>query len=231
MTELIKPDSRVTRDPKNEAVRTLFNPSLGPKKETRMAFTPSVSRDLAQNVLKENAELFNWKSDLPDLHIQRVNESPNAQSVRFEQNYKGVPVDSSEVVVNVHPDGSVQSVYNNYHYNIPQDLDPEKIKFSAAQAREIVKQLLTVYDSYELSEPTLIIYRYQRVENHPPKSPGKPTNHRTNFLSAVDTQLSENWPEGDLPKEGQYFLAWDFTATTHKPSHGWRILIDAMTGI
>ena len=230
MTELIKPDSRVTRDPKNEAVRTLFNPSLEPEPETRMAFTPSVSRDLAQNVLKENAELFNWKSDLPDLHVQRVNESPDAQSVRFEQNYKGVPVDASEVVVNVDPDGSVQSVYNNYHYNIPQELDPEKIKFNAGQAREIVKQLLTVYESYELSEPTLIVYRYHRVENHPPKSPGKPTNHRNNFLSAVDTQLSENWPEGDLPKEGQYFLAWDFTATTHKPSHAWRILIDAMTG-
>jgi Zn-dependent metalloprotease len=233
MAELIKPDSRVTRDSKNDAVRTLFNPSLESKPETRMAVKPSepsASRDLAQNVLKENAELFNWKSDLPDLHVQRVNESPDAQSIRFKQNYKGVPVDASEVVVNIRPDGSVQSVYNNYHYNIPQELDPEKIKFNARQAREILEQLLNVYESYELSEPALIVYMYRRVENHPPKSPGKPTNKRKNFLSAICAQLSESWPEGDLPKEGQYFLAWDFTVTMHNPDHAWRILIDAMTG-
>jgi zinc metalloprotease ZmpB len=225
MAQIITPNSRVTRDAQTDAIRTWFDLSLEPM--TKAPFRP---RDLACQVLKENAELFHWEAKLSDLRDHRVNDGPDAHSVRFIQEFKGVPVDASEVVVNIHADGRVQSIYNNYHYNLPQELDPKKTKVNAGQAREIVERLLGVYESHEVLEPLLIVYRYQRVENHPPKPAGRPTDHRKNFLAAITTHMSENWPQGNRPEEGQYFLAWDITATTQQPHHAWRVLLDAMTG-
>jgi zinc metalloprotease ZmpB len=225
MAQIITRESRVTRDPQNDAIRTWFDLSLEPT-----AKEPFIPRDLAYQVLRENAELFRWKAELSDLRDLRVNDGPNSHSVRFIQEFKGVPVDASEVVVNIHADGRVQSVYNNYHYNIPQELDPKKIKVKAGQARELVERLLRVYENHEAREPKLIIYRYHRVDNHPPKPPRGPNGRRNSFLAAVDAQLSENLPTDNRSQEGQYFLAWDITATTQAPSHAWRILLDAMTG-
>jgi len=121
-----------------------------------MTKAPFIPRDLAYQVLRENAELFHWKAELSDLRNHRVNDSPNAHSVRFFQEFKSIPVDASEVVVNIHADGRVQSIYNNYHYNIPQELDPKKIKVKAGQAREIVERLLRVYETSEVGDPVLV---------------------------------------------------------------------------
>jgi hypothetical protein len=187
-------------------------------------------RDIGYQVLSENAELFHWGAELSDLRAHRVNDSLDAYSVRFFQEFKGVLVGASEVVVNIRKDGRVYSIYNNYHYIIPQELDPNEIKVDANQTRTIVERLLRVYENSEVRDPALIIYRYQRVDNHPPKPPGRPTGHRENFLGAVATQLTEDWPANNHPQEGQYFLAWDVTATTVGPRHAWRILLDAMTG-
>jgi hypothetical protein len=130
----------------------------------------------------------------------------------------------------MHADGKVYSIYNNYHYGLPEDLDPKKIKIKLGQAKELVGRLLRVYENHEARDPVLIIYRYQRIDNHPPKPSATRTDHRKRFLAEVATQLSENWPQNELPREGQYFLAWDITATTQTPHHAWRILLDAMTG-
>src|SRR5207248_2173092 len=101
----------------------------------------SVPRDLAYQVLKENAELFRWKAELPDLRDHRVNSTQYEHSVRFTQDFKGIPVDASEVVVNMYADGRVYSIYNNYHYDIPQKLDSKKIKIKSEQAQELVQRL------------------------------------------------------------------------------------------
>lgn len=223
--QLITPASRVTRDSENDAVRTWFDLSLAPMRKA--PFTP---RDLARQVLKENAELFSWQPDLPDLRDHRINSSAAAHSVRFVQEHRGVPVDASEVVVNIRGDGRVYSIYNNYHYDIPAELEPEKIQVGAGEARATAERLLEGYERHELSDPTLIVYRYHRVENHPPKPPAKPTGHREDFLAAVATHLSEATGDDVGPREGRHFLAWDMTATTQEPHHAWRILVDAMTG-
>ena len=224
MSKIITSESRVTRDPQNDAIRTWFDLSLKP-----MTKAPFSARNFARQVLKDNAELFHWKEELSDLRDHRVNDGPNAHSVRFEQEFKGIPVDASEVVVNIHADGRVQSIYNNYHYDIPQELEPKKIKVKAGQARELVERLLKIYEQHEVSQPILIVYRYKRVENHPHKPAGRPTPERDNFLTAVATHVAEAW--GDKrPKEGQYFLAWDLTVRTKYPTHCWRVLVDAITG-
>ena len=73
--------------------------------------------------------------------------------VSFIQEFKGIPVDASEIVVNIQREGKVQSIYNNYHYNIPSELDRKKIKVSAENAREICNKLLEVYKKSKMHEP------------------------------------------------------------------------------
>src|SRR5262249_4454934 len=120
-------------------------------------------------------------------------------------------------------------IYNNYHYDIPKDLDPQKIKVKAEKARQLVEGLLTVYKTHEVSEPKLIVYQYHRVENHPPKS-ARGTDHRERFLGAVASHIDERERAGVRPQEGQYFLAWETIVGTEQPSNSWRILVDAITG-
>ena len=43
--------------------------------------------------------------------------------MRFSQEFKGVPVLASEVVVNLHADSRLHSLYNQYHYDIPPAFD------------------------------------------------------------------------------------------------------------
>jgi zinc metalloprotease ZmpB len=218
-------ESRVTHDPSSGAIRTWFDPTGEPA--AKAPFTP---RDLARQALQESAELFGWDSTLPDLRDHTVLDGENAYSVRFSQEFKQIPVDSSEVVVNMYADGRVHSVYNNYHYDIPEDLDPDNVALDAGQAREIVERLLRVYENHEVSEPELIVYQYQRFENHPPKPPARPTDHRENFLEEVAAHMRRDDGGDNLPREGQYFLAWDIVATTQGLRHSWRILVDAATG-
>jgi hypothetical protein len=92
-------NSRVTRDDKSGAIRTWFDDTTLP--QTDKAFAP---RTIARTVLEESASLFNWPPPIPNLKDGATLEGPNAYSVRFTQDFKGVPVDASEVVVNMYAD-------------------------------------------------------------------------------------------------------------------------------
>lgn len=221
MASILTASSRLERDPHTDAVRSWYDLSLAPL--TNAAFAP---RDLARQVLQDNASLFKWSGDLHDLHDLRVNSGPHAYSVRFVQHFKGVPVDASEVVVNLFDDGRLQSIYNAYHYDIPQKLDPRRIKVDATAARALIERLLSAYETHRADEPVLIVYAYHEVDNHPPKPSG--TGERDSFLAA--TREAALATDGVGPKEGQYFLVWDFTASTHNPRHAWRLLVDAGSG-
>jgi zinc metalloprotease ZmpB len=221
----ITPENRVMHDPKSAAIRAWFDTP-----GQSMAKAPFAPREVAHQVLKESADLFKIQPDLQDLRDRAVINGEDAHSVRLTQEFKGVPVDASEVVVNMSADGRVYSIYNNYHYDIPKDLNPKKVKVPVERAKELVDNLLRVYEDHEVREPELIVYQYQRIENHPPKPPGKPAEHRQAFLTAADKLLAEAEAAGDAPVEGQYYLVWSFVATTRAPAGSWRILVDAMTG-
>src|SRR5262249_44962796 len=148
--------------------------------------------------------------DLKDL---RVNTGPIGHSVRFLQHHKGVPVDRGEIVVNVSTDGRPEAVYNGYHDDIPRELDPKRVKVDGKGARETVERLISKYRSHEISEPRLIVYQYHRAENHPPKSDRKLSEIRRAFLESAGAATADQ----EALKEGQYFLAWDFTAGTRDP--------------
>ncbi len=218
-------ESRVTHDSENHAIRSWFDPSFQLK-----SLAPFVSRNLARQVLQDNADLFFWKPDLPDLKEGPILETVNALSVRFYQEFKGIPVDSSEVLVNVMADGRVHSIYNHYHYDIPDSLNPKKIKINEKQARQLVQKLLGTYEKSKIYKSTLIVYQYQRSENRPPKPAPKPIENRAEFLAATAALMLDVVAIEAGPREKKYFVAWDITATTEQPTHSWRILVDAISG-
>lgn len=188
--------------------------------QTDKAFVP---RTLARTVLKESATHFNWVADLTDLKDGNQIHGPNTYSIRFTQEFKGLFVDSSEVVVNMYHDSRVYSIYNNYHYDIPNELDPQKIKVDAKRARAIVERLATHLERHEVSEPKLIVYQYSRIDNHPKKT----DTTRNAFRLAAEGAIKE---DSSPILEGTYFLAWDTRLDSHNPTNYWRILVNAMTG-
>lgn len=184
-------------------------------------------RDLAYEVLRDSADLFAWKPDLADLRDHAVLESAASRSVRFIQVFKDTPVDASEVVVNMYHDGRVYSIYNNYHYDIPQELEPNSVKVKSARAREIVVGLLNHYERHDVREPRLIVYQYHYVAPHPHKAGTQAAPQRDTFFERVGAASAA---AAELPKEGQYFLVWEVIATTRHPTQSWRILVDAISG-
>jgi hypothetical protein len=216
----ITPSSRVLRDEKSGAIRSWYDVTAPP--QTDKAFAP---RAIARTVLEQSANLFNWAPELIDLKDGGLTQGLDTYSVRFTQEFRSVPVDASEVVVNMYSDSRVHTIYNNYHYDIPAELDPKKIKIDARRDRAIVEKLAGHYEKHEISEPKLIVYQYRHIENHPKRI--DPESPRNTFLAAVDRAAAEG---AARIQEGTYFLAWDVRLTAQRPTANWRVLVDAMTG-
>src|SRR5262249_20152313 len=140
--------SQIVRDPRSGILRSWYDDSVAP--QTDRSFAP---RDLARNVLLESASLFHWNPPLADLVEGELLHRAGAYSVRFTQEFKGIPVDTSEIVVNLFEDSRVYSIYNNYHYDIPDALDPRNIKVNAERARAIVERLVGHFERRPGSGP------------------------------------------------------------------------------
>jgi zinc metalloprotease ZmpB len=195
------------------------------------AFAP---RELARQVCERSALLFRWAPGLPDLQDAALLRSPDGWSARLSQEYKGLPVDVSEIVVNVTTDGRLQSVYNQYHYDIPSDLDPGQARIGPVQARQLVARLAAGYRNREISPPRLIVHRHEPREKGPPprsrRRRRRRLNERARFLAAVRAELARGRRRGPGPRAGTHVLAWDVRLDTTRPSHRWRLLVDAISG-
>ncbi|KAF3920097.1 hypothetical protein AA313_de0201293 [Arthrobotrys entomopaga] len=231
---LVTPESRVAYEASNSAIRLWYDLS-GNQASAKPFFNP---RDVAHDALKTYSKQFAWNADLADLVDHRTNNNGNAHSVRFTQRFKRVPVDASEVVVNMTTNGTIYSIYNGYHYGIPQDLEPEKITVSREQARSLVDRLVVrQFKKYEVESQTLIVYQYYPFVNRPPRGKGgSDENPRIAALKkAEEVREPLAKPESEEPiisgpEEGQYYLAWDFRVLTQNPRNYFRIPIDAMSG-
>jgi Zn-dependent metalloprotease len=219
--------SHVTYDSRTRAVRTWLD-TTSPAPESRHPFEP---RQLAHQTLRESADLFQWSPELPNLRDRSVLHGDRVFSVRFFQTHKEVPVDSSDVVVNLYGDGRVHSIYNGYHYEIPQDLDPQSIRVRAAHVRDALGRLLERFEKKKVPDPSLIVYRYQRPEQRPlrPGFNARRTEERQAFLRTVMANAVEAVGGTDA-LHGRYFLAWDARISTEQPTQYWRVLVDAMSG-
>jgi len=228
----VRPQSRVDRDPQTDAIRSWFDKTVEPTDKAGRS-----DEQIAAETLRESADLFGWSPELSDLRAMPSVQAQHATSARFIQEFHGVPVDDSEIVVDIDRAGRVYSIYNHYHYRIPEDLDT-KPSFTARRATTLVDRLLEGYDR-EVSRPELIVYRFRRGENQPPKPAPDLDQLRARLLGAAPQTEIEYGAEilvtrldkDDVGRdEGPYFLAWDVRVTTSNPAGYWRILIDAKSG-
>ncbi|MBX2990546.1 MAG: choice-of-anchor D domain-containing protein [Bacteroidetes bacterium] len=88
------------------APMTLSNLKVGP-----LSGTPET---MAREFLRSQSQRFNMKSDLSDLTVSLVQESPAGYHVRFNQNYDGIPVYQSDVVVSIDRKNYVEFFASNY---------------------------------------------------------------------------------------------------------------------
>ena len=77
-----------------------------------MVRPPFAPREVVRQLLRESAEVFRWPPTLPDLRDAALVERPHGWSVRLTQEFKGLRVDVSEIIVNVTADGRALSGYN-----------------------------------------------------------------------------------------------------------------------
>lgn len=198
-----------------------------------MVPAPFEPRELARQVCQRAASEFRWAAGLPDLRDAALLRSPHAWSARMSQEFKGLPVDVSEVVVNVTTDGRVQSIYNQYHYDIPPDLDPGRVTIGPVEVRQLVARLAAVYRDREIGTPVLIVHRHQPREKAPPprgRRSRQRRSERARFLEAVKAALARGRRQGFRPRVGAHVLAWDVRLDTRRPRHRWRFLVDAVAG-
>lgn len=220
---LLDEQSRLTHDERSGAIRTWYNADFTPAGKDGQD-----AAQLTRQVLSDSADLFGWDSHLPDILDRAVQTAPNGESVRFIQEYRGIPVDSSDIVVNLATSGRLYSVYNDYHYDIPDSL-PEQPKLSELRAAELAERVLAGHKERELVGQQLIVYRYQRTTS----STGKPSNGpstRVRALSAAMLLHAEAAEAGFVPEPGAHYLAWDIRIRTFDPVSSWRVLIDASSG-
>jgi len=214
------PVTRTTTDASTGALRDWFD-DFAPA-QAKKSFVP---RALARKTLADNAHLFHWNAQLPDLIDGRTAQGHGSVSVRFVQHFKAIPVDASEVIVNIYDDARVYSIYNNYHYGIPDSVDPKKIKLDKNAAHGVVERLAANLERRNVGEPALIVYQYHKVLNLPKRGAVREQHVASLFVDA-ETAAGATAPA----EEGTYFLAWDVRVTSRFPTRNVRVLIDSMTG-
>jgi hypothetical protein len=221
----ISAQGRVVLDQLSGVIRGWFDPE--PRPLLSGAFAP---RELAREVLRQSATLLRWQPSLGDLVDGPVLGVGGGRSVRFTQEFKGVPVLASEIIVNMHADSRVHSLYNQYHYDIPSSLDPAGVTVSALDARELVGRLSSAYVEREIGPARLVVVRYQPPVRETPSRPRRRHRIRERFLDAVRARLARTRRQGAAPRQGDYYLAWQVTLHTRRPLGAWRFLVDAVSG-
>jgi hypothetical protein len=221
----LTPETRITRDARADAARTVFVPRIAP---VGAPAHPMDARGIARQALDDHRDLFAFDTHT-DVREGATLAGENAYSVRFVQHHHGVPVDAAEVVVNLHADGTVYSVYNNYKYEIPDGLDPDRATVGAETAAAAVDDLLRGYERVSLHDPRLIVAQLRPEWNRPPKPLRRPAPERAILLAEVEKQRATTGA-GAVPAWGEYRLAWEVVADARPPRGMWRFLVDAYTG-
>jgi zinc metalloprotease ZmpB len=216
--------ARQIRDPVTGALRIWFDPHADPQ-----VVGPFVPRELAWRILRQHAADLGGPQVLADLRERAVLGVDGGISVRFDQESRGVPVWAAEVLVNMHADARIHSIYSQYHHDIPPALDPRAATVTPRAVRELVARLARPYDFREIGRPVLLVYRFEPVERPLPGRPPRRTSARARFLAAVADRLRRGRRAGFVRAARAHYLVWATTLTT-RPLGRWWVLVDAITG-
>jgi len=148
-TNLIGLQNEVRFDEKTKLPAALYNVN-----SRQYSGTPE---EVAREYLLENKLLFKLKDNLDDLKITEVKDSPAGRHVGFIQNYKGIPVMRSEIVVSINRQNRISMVVNGYKPNISINTIPSIVK---NQAILLAKQAIGAVNSKEVSpsKAELMVY-------------------------------------------------------------------------
>jgi len=224
VTSPVSKQGRVQLDPRTGALRSWFDPLAPP-----LVPGPFAPRELAREVLRQGTGLLGWQPTLWDIVDGPVLGVGGGRSVRFNQEFKGVPVLASEVVVNLHADSRMHSLYNQYHYDIPPALDPVP-KVPSLAARDLVARLSNAFRKRQIGSPRLVVLRYEPVDRLPPFRSRRPDRARSRFIRTVHRHRARERRRGPAPQIGRHYLAWEITLRTKRPLSAWLLLVDAVSG-
>jgi hypothetical protein len=158
----VEPSSRISHDQEAKVIRTWFNLDFRP--DAKDGDTPQT---IARGALSDSADLFAWQRELNDLVERGVNNAPNGYSVRFSQLWHNLPVDESDIVVNFDTAGRLNSIYNDYHYDIPESLASESGKLDERAALRVVQALFEKDSRYEVRSAAFEDRLRAHVFSHP----------------------------------------------------------------
>jgi hypothetical protein len=224
----IRPISRVTRDPANNALRSYYDP-VGTEGKLGVA-----AETIGRQFLEDNLDHLRFDSViLKNLEKVQVKDASGFQSVQFMQHFQDVPVYGALVVVNVgRARGNILSCYNNYDYDIPEHF-PNSPKISVKQAQEAVKKHLhrlekeisgIKSEDVQITGNKLFIYRHHQLSGAGELvgAEGKrPVPAIDQILMKIPTKV---------PKEGKLYLVWQiFVQGSHTPLQSLELLVDAQT--
>ena len=217
-------DSRITHDQPTGAIRSWFNPRFRPDAK-RHASAPA----LARQVLSDSADLFHFARGLTDIAERAEIAAVAGSSIRFEQVFGRLPVYHSDIVVNIDAGGHLTSIYNGYHYDIPQHLDGQSARIDEAEARKIAQGHLPGHRGIEVLHAELTVYQYEHTTSATGK-PGPDAAPRARALAQFTAAQAEAAAGGFRPRPGTYYLAWNVRLQTTTPRGAWRVMIDAISG-
>jgi hypothetical protein len=179
--------------------------------------------DAARGLLKANAQAFGWGPDLADLRTAATLGIGGIRSARFRQEHKGIPVVSSEVVVNVHGDRP-HSIYNQYRYGISQGLGKDAVRFDSLHARRAVAELTRMFKHRIIGPARLVIYPFDDHGQTPRNRSKRPRRARAAFVRMVQRRLRRS------RNNEKYALAWELRVATRSPLGRWRVQVGAISG-
>lgn len=113
---------------------------------------------IARQYLSENRQRLRMKTNLSDLELLEIKESPAGRHVAFRQNYKGIPVIRSTIVVSMNRENRIRMLVTNYRPGISLNVNPS---LSRENAIRITRSEVAGSLSDEVSWPTGELAVYQ----------------------------------------------------------------------
>ena len=226
----MKKKARIRRDKANKAVRSYFDASARPaalkrgaKRKMAAAEATATTPERADAFVEANRVEFR----LQDVELRRdvVKEGAASASVRYEQRHHGVPVYGAQLVVGLpKTGGEPTSAVNKVDYDLPADLRPDKVKFTAEQADEVVRRSLRQqFPQVVTGPPRLFAYRGEK--------PAPPVRANLSRDEQARNQAATALGKGE---PGRAYLAYRIEADTRdaegQPRGQWEVLVDAIGG-
>lgn len=150
-------ENQIRMDEKKALVRVISN-----IKSRRYSGTPE---EIGKAFLAENSHLFRLNSNLSDMKVTKIIQSPAGYHVSFCQMYDGIPVMNSGTVVSINHENRISMVSNGYKPDIKVSTTP---LIENSWASELARQAIQISNREKLfpTHNKLVIYEDSNGKYH-----------------------------------------------------------------